>query len=79
VIAFRGERVIGYAENPHPAEVISVAVRPDVRVVGGGSLSVHDLALLKKWIELNREVLVRYWDGEIEYTEEAIASLEPIR
>jgi len=63
----------------HASELISVAVRPDVHVVGGGSLSAHDLALLKKWIELNLDVIVQYWDGEIEYTEDAIAALKPIR
>jgi hypothetical protein len=68
----RGPRV-------HPSELISVAMRPDVHVVGGGDLSAQDLALLKKWIELNRDVIVKYWDGEIEYTEDAIAALRPIR
>ena len=62
----------------HPSELISVAMRPDVHVVGGGDLSAHGLALLKKWIDLNRDVIVKYWDGEIEYTEDAIAALRPI-
>jgi len=63
----------------HPSELISVAIRPDVHVVGGGSLNPNDLDLLKKWIGLNFEVIVKYWDGEIEYTEDAIAALKPIR
>ena len=62
----------------HPADLISVAIRPDVHVVSG-SMSAHDLALLEKWIELNRDVIVKYWDGEIEYTEDAIAALKPVR
>jgi hypothetical protein len=62
----------------HPAELISVAIRPNVHVVGGGNLSAHDLDLLKEWIDLNREVILRYWDGEIEYTEDAIAALKPV-
>jgi hypothetical protein len=62
----------------HPSELISVAIRPDVHVVGGGNLSAHDLSLLKKWIELNHDVIVKYWDGEIEYTEDAIAQLKSI-
>jgi hypothetical protein len=53
-------------------------MRPDVHVVGDGDLSAHDLALLKKWIDLTRDVIVKYWDGEIEYTEDAIAALKPI-
>jgi|HubBroStandDraft_1064217.scaffolds.fasta_scaffold324633_2 hypothetical protein len=62
----------------HPSELISVAMRPDVHVVGGGDLSAQDLALLKQWIDLNPDVIVKYWDGEIEYTEDAIARLRPI-
>lgn len=62
-----------------PAELISVAIRPAVRVVSGGSMTAQDLSLLKKWIELNEEVIVKYWDGEIEYAEDAIAALKPIR
>lgn len=62
----------------HPSELISVAMRPDVSVVGGGDVSARDPALLKKWIDLNRDVVVKYWDGEIEYTEDAIAALRPI-
>jgi hypothetical protein len=61
-----------------PSELISVAVRPEVHVIGGGNISPHDLALLKKWVELNPDVIVKYWDGEIEYTEDAIAALQPI-
>ena len=68
----KGPRVYG-------TELVSVAIRPDIRVVGGGSMSARDLALLKEWVELNYDVLVRYWDGDIEYTEDAIATLKPIR
>ena len=60
------------------SELVSVAIRPEVRVVGGGEIGAQDLALLKKWIELNCDVIVKYWDGEIEYTEDAIAALKPI-
>lgn len=62
----------------HPSELISVAIRPDVHEVGSKKMNTHDLALLKKWIEANQDVIVKYWDGEIEYTEDAIAALKPI-
>jgi hypothetical protein len=62
----------------HASELISVAIRPDVHVVGGGEMTAHDLALLKKWVKANRDVIVKYWDGDIEYTEDAIAALKPI-
>jgi len=62
----------------HPAELISVAIRPNVHVVGSGKISAQDLALLEKWAEVNKDVLIKYWDGDIEYTEDAIAALKPI-
>jgi hypothetical protein len=63
----------------HPEELISVAIRPDVHVVGAGNMTAQDFALLKRWVELNQDVIVKYWNGEIEYTEDAIAALKPIR
>ena len=61
----------------HSSELVSVAIRPDVHVVGG-KLNAHDLSLLRKWVDLNRDVIVKYWEGDIEYTEDAIAALKPI-
>src|ERR1022692_274500 len=63
----------------HSSELVSVAIRPDVHVVSGGKMTAHDLALLKKWVELNHDVIVKYWDGDIEYTEDAIAALKAIQ
>ena len=61
----------------HSSEMVSVAIRPDVHVVSG-KLTRHELALLEKWVEANRDVVIRYWDGDIEYTEDAIAALRPL-
>ena len=68
------------SEGPkvHSSELISVALRREVRVVGSGKITAHDLNLLKKWVEVNLDVIVKYWDGDIEYTEDAIAALKPI-
>ncbi len=30
-------------------------------------------------MELNRDVLVDYWDGVIEYTEDALNAIRPVR
>lgn len=60
------------------SDLVTVAIRPTVRVIGGGELSGHDLGLLQKWIDLNRDVIVKFWDGDIEYTEDAIAALKPL-
>jgi hypothetical protein len=57
--------------------MVCVAIRPKVRIVEG-KMTASDLILLKKWVELNREVLVKYWDGDIAYTEGAINALRPI-
>ncbi len=60
-----------------PGEFVSVAIRPSVRVIAG-QMKGWELALLERWIALNLEVLVKYWDGVIEYTEDAIAALHPL-
>ncbi len=60
------------------SEFVTVAIRPTVRVVGG-TMSPSDLALLRKWIDLSRDVIIRYWDGDIESTQEVIAAIQPLR
>ena len=60
------------------SELISVGIRPDVHVIGDGELSTEDLQLLGRWVALNRGVLIRYWNGDIEYTEDANAELKPL-
>ena len=61
-----------------PAEMVTVAVRPKPRVIRG-ALDPDDLVLLAEWIELNRDVLIDYWNADIEYTEDAISALRPLR
>ena len=53
----------------------SVSVRPTVEVVAG-ELSPRDLELVTAWIDLNRDVIVKFWDGDILYTDEALAALK---
>src|SRR3954452_18675012 len=45
-----------------PSEMVTVAIRPSVRVVRG-ELDPRDLALLTRWIDLNRNTLIEYWNG----------------
>lgn len=59
-----------------PSQMISVAIRPEVRVVAGQMTESH-FALLRRWIELNRDVVIQFWAGEIPFTE-AIAAIRPI-
>lgn len=68
---------IARAARVRPSEMITVAIRPHVRVLRG-ELSARELDLLTRWIHLNRDVLVDYWDGVIEYTEDALNALKPI-
>ena len=60
-----------------PSEMVSVAIRPTVHVIEG-KMSASELKLLSKLVELNRDVLVRSWDGDIESTKEAINLIRPI-
>jgi hypothetical protein len=60
-----------------PSEMVTVAIRPRVRVIRG-RLDPQDLALLEQWISRNVETLIKYWDGHIEYTEDAIAAILPV-
>ena|ERR1039458_8780479 len=68
---------VSKGRKAHASEWVSVALRPDVRIVGGEMTGPH-FALLKKWIELNRDVIIKYWDGDIEDTQDAIDGLKPI-
>ena len=59
------------------SEMATVAIRPSVRVIRG-KLDQGELDLLKEWVELNRSVLIDYWNGAIEYTEDAMNAIRPI-
>jgi len=60
-----------------PGEFVTVAIRPNVRIVNG-RLSPAHLDLLKQWIELNRDTLIAFWEGDIEYTEDVLPRLRAI-
>src|SRR5262245_36173167 len=68
---------IARAPNVRASEMITVALRPP-RVIGSGSLDPREFELLNRWIELNLPVLVDYWNGMIEYTEDALEALKPL-
>jgi len=57
--------------------VASVSVRPTVEVVAG-ELDAKDFDLVARWIDLNRDVIVKFWDGDILYTDEALAALRKL-
>jgi hypothetical protein len=68
---------IAHGAKVRPSEMTTVVVRPKVRVIRG-VLDPADLARLAEWIELNKDVLIDYWNGDIEYTEDAISALRPL-
>ena len=59
------------------SEMITVAVRPIPRVIRG-RINSRELELVRHWIELNERVLVDYWNGDIEYTEDALNAIKPV-
>jgi hypothetical protein len=60
-----------------PSQMISVGLRPNIHVVDGHMSSEH-LTLLRRWIELNEQVIMQYWEGQVD-TIDAINALRPIR
>jgi hypothetical protein len=58
-------------------ELISVALRPEVREIGEGRLKAEELTQLRQWVHLNWEALLAFWNGEIA-TEQVIPRLKPI-
>lgn len=64
------------AAKVRPSEMITVAVRP-TRLLRG-KMSAGEFGLVQRWIELNRDVLIDYWNGAIEYTEDALNAIRPI-
>ena len=67
---------VSLSPKAQPGEMISVALRPEVRVVDG-DLSAEQFQLLTQWIELNREVLLQYWTGDIDIVD-AVSLIQKI-
>src|SRR5713101_5202683 len=53
------------APKVHPSEMITVAIRPVPRITRG-RINAREFDLVKKWLELNTDVLIGYWNGAIE-------------
>ena len=67
--------------SPQPkvkAEALgSYAISPFAHKAGP-RLGGREESLLEGWIDLNRETLQRYWDGDLEYTQDAVAQLRKL-
>jgi hypothetical protein len=60
-----------------PSEMITVAVGSTPRIIQG-RMNAPEFGLVRRWMERNTEVLVDYWNGDIESTEDALAAIRPI-
>src|ERR1017187_3556686 len=71
---------VGVALGPKAgkSELVSVAIRPDIRVVKG-KMGGSELACLRRWVDLNRDVIVEFWDGVIRSHKGAVAAIRPVR
>lgn len=65
------------AAKVRPSEMLTIAVRPMPRVIRG-DMNSGEFDLVRRWIELNRDVLIDYWDGVIEFTEDALNAIKPV-
>lgn len=65
------------ADAKAPPFVASVSVRPTVEIVAG-KLSNRDLELVRQWIELNRQVIIDHWEGQILSSRQVLNALKPL-
>ncbi len=65
-----------HGRRARPDRTASVSVRPNVRIVAGPELDPGDLALVREWVELNRQAIIACWNGDL-LTDEVIARLQP--
>ena len=75
----RHEMRIKLARSPREraSEMITVALCPTPRIVRG-HLNQREFELVRRWLELNADALIGYWNGAIEYTEDVMAMLKPL-
>ena len=59
------------------SEMTTVAIRPGVRVIDG-FLGPGDLKLLRRWVDMNRNVMIRFWDGDIADMDDVLDQLRSI-
>jgi hypothetical protein len=59
------------------ADLATYAVSP-FRHVEGPRMSSDEEKLLQRWVELNQQALVDFWDAKIEYTEDELKALRRI-
>ncbi len=58
-------------------QMSSYSLRPFGLMEGSGLTSAEE-ALLQRWLDVNLAVVVAYWNGDIEYTEDALEQLKSL-
>jgi hypothetical protein len=48
-----------------PSEMTCLAIRPGVRVLKG-KMEDHDLDLLRRWVDLNMDMILKVWEAELD-------------
>lgn len=48
------------------------------RIIGNADITQEEFSKIVQWIEINRDVLLQYWNGEIEYTQDLLGLLKPL-
>jgi Domain of unknown function (DUF4160) len=66
-----------HGRRARPDRTASVSARPTVEIMAGPELDGRDLALVREWIELNREAIIADWNGDL-LTDEVIVRLKPL-
>jgi hypothetical protein len=49
-------------------------VRPQPHEIVRGSFATADFTLVRQWIQLNRDVIIEFWDGKLD-PDEALSRL----
>jgi hypothetical protein len=53
-----------YGNSMDPTNTAVVGIRPAPHLIAG-NLDTRDLNLVTAWVQLNRDTLIAYWDGQI--------------
>ena len=61
----------------YPGESVSILIDSPHNISAGKKdlIPSNDLELVGKWLDLNRDTLIKYWNGEIIYTEDLIRKI----
>ena len=59
-------------------ENVTIPITGMPRIIGDIDISQDDFAKIMKWVDINRETLMKYWNGDIMYTSDFLKALTPI-